>query len=204
MLQPVLSMLSLIQFDFLEEYLGNINLFLEILFGYLKYIFGGLLIIIGLLTLFSLRGKFFLERLRYKNEEDLQHNPLTIPRLIIGIFYIIFATGIIFDWFTYLLIIVLDPLPDRFLFIFISFTGIVDPFGVNSVYDIRQTPIAFEKTIYYAISICSFIALLDIIISIWQMAVRDNINEKKTIIALIGGLAMAMMTGFTTCLPLFL
>ena len=204
MFQPVLSIWQFIQFDFLEEYLVNINVFLEILFGYLKYIFGGILIVIGLLTLFSLRGKFFLERLRYKQEEDLQNNPLTKPRLFIGTFYIIIATGIIFDWFTYFLIIVLDPLPDRFVFLYIPFTGISDPFGMNSLYQIQQTPITFEKTIYYGISIVSFVALLDIIISIWQMAVRDNINEKKTILALVGGLAMGMLTGFTTCLPLFL
>jgi len=118
--------------------------------------------------------------------------------------YIIFATGIIFDWFTYFLIIVLDPLPDRFVFLYIPFTGIRDPFGINSIYDIQLTPIAFEKTLYYAIAIGSFIALLDIIISVWQIAVRDHINEKKTVIALIGGLTIGMMTGFTTCLPLFL
>jgi len=50
----------------------------------------------------------------------------------------------------------------------------------------------------------SFIALLDILISIWQMAVRDNINEKKAILALMGGIILGMLTGFTTCLPLFL
>ena len=204
MFQSVLSICSLIQFDFLEEYLGNINSFLEILFGYLKYIFGGILIVIGLLTLFSLRGKFFLERLRYKKEEDLQNNPLTIPRIFIGTFYIIFATGIIFDWFTYFLIIVLDPLPDRFLFIYIPFTGISNPFGMNSFSDIQQSPIILEKTIYYGIALVSFIALLDILISIWQLSVRDHINEKKTILALMGGLAMGILTGFTTCLPLFL
>jgi hypothetical protein len=195
-----------IDFDFqlLEEYLVNINWFLEILFGYLKYILGGVLIIIGLLTLFSLRGKYFLERLRYSKEETLLHSPLTKPRLIIGTFYLIFATGIIFDWFTKFLIIVLDPLPDRFLLIYIQFTGISDPFGINFMSDIKQSPIVYERTIYYGIAIGSFVALLDIVISIWQMSVRDNIEEKKTIIALIGGLAMGMMMGFTTCLPLFL
>ena len=204
MLISLRSISSIIPFDFLEESLVNINGFLEILFGYLKYILGGILIIIGVLTLLSLRGRFFLERLRYKNEEDLSNNPLTIPRLVIGSFYVLFATGIIFDWFTYFLIIVLDPLPDRFLFSFIPFTGIANPFGINSLYDIRQTPIPYEKTIYYSIAIGSFIALLDIVISIWQMSVRDHINEKKTILALIGGLFVGMMTGFTAYLPLFL
>ena len=202
MLFPKLMLLP--DFSLLEEYLVGVNLFLEILFGYLKYIFGGILLIIGFLTLLSLRGKYFLERLRYSKEEDLSHNPLTKPRLIIGSFYIIFATGIIFDWFTHFLIIVLDPLPDRFIFFFIELTGITRPFGINFVADINQTTIPFEKTLYYGVAIGSFVALLDIVISIWQMSVRDNIDEKKTIFALIGGLAIGMMTGFTTCLPLFL
>jgi hypothetical protein len=194
----------LIPFELLEESLININIVLELLFRYLKYILGGILIIIGLLTLLSLRGKYFLERLRYKKEEDVHNNPLTVPRLIIGTFYIICATGIIFDWFTYFLIIVLDPLPDRFLFIYIPFTGISNPFGANSIYDIQHTPIVFEKTLYYALAIGSFIALVVIVISIWQMIVRDYINEKKTISALMVWLVMGMMTGFTTYLLLFL
>ena len=196
--------ISHIDFGGLEEYFVTINFILEVVFGYLKYIFGGILLIIGVLTLFSLRGRYFLERLRYNQEEDLAHNPLTKPRLAIGIFYIIFATGIIFDWFTYFLIIVLDPLPDRFIFMYFQFIGIEDPFGVNFLSDIRQTTMTIEKTIYYLGAIGSFIALLAIVMSIWQMSVRDKINEIKTIATLISGLIVGMLTGFTTCLPLFL
>jgi len=177
-----------IDFGGIEEYFVTINFILEVVFGYLKYILGGILLIIGVLTLFSLRGRYFLERLRYNQEEDLAHNPLTKPRLAIGIFYIIFATGIIFDWFTYFLIIVLDPLPDRFIFVYFQFIGIEDPFGVNFLSDISQTIMTIEKTIYYLGAIGSFIALLAIVISIWQMSVRDKINEIKTITTLISGL----------------
>lgn len=188
----------------IDEVCSNINGFLEVLFGYLKYIFFAILLVIGLLTLFSLRGKYFLERLRYSQEEKLTDNPLTKPRIVISTVYLVIAFGVLFDWFTYFLIIILDPLPDRFLFVFIQLSGITDPFGLNIVADINQATRPFEATIYYAVAIVSFIALLDILISIWQMSVRDNINEKKAIFALVGGIILGMLTGFTTCLPLFL
>jgi len=188
----------------LDEVFSNVNGFLEVFFGYLKYIFFAILLTIGVLTLFSLRGKYFLERLRYSKEEKLTDNPLTKPRIIISSVYLVIAFGVLFDWFTYFLIIILDPLPDRFVFVFIQLSGITDPFGLNIVADINHATRPFEATIYYAVAIASFIALLDILISIWQMSVRDNIDEKKAIIALMGGIILGMLTGFTTCLPLFL
>ncbi|GAH64186.1 unnamed protein product, partial [marine sediment metagenome] len=65
-----------------------------------------------------------MERLRYNQEEKLADSPLTKPRIFLGSFYIVFAFGILFNWFTYFLIIVLDPLPDRFIFNYIEFAGI--------------------------------------------------------------------------------
>ena len=68
----------------LEEWLKVIdnsfitfNSFVELLFGYFKYIFFGILLIIGILTLLSLRGTYFLERIRYSKEEKLKDNPMT-------------------------------------------------------------------------------------------------------------------------------
>ena len=146
-----------------------INNFLEIVFFYLKYIFFGILLIMGILTLLSLRGRYFLERLRYNQEEKLAHNPLTKPRIILGSFYIVFAFGILFNWFTYFLIIILDPLPDRFLFTFNEFAGIVDPFQLNRISDISLTIYDYEKTIYYGVAILFFVAILNLMVSIWQL-----------------------------------
>lgn len=188
----------------LDEVFSNVNGFLEVFFGYLKYIFFAILLTIGVLTLFSLRGKYFLERLRYSKEEKLADNPLTKPRIIISTVYLLIAFGILFNWFTLFLMLILDPLPDRFVFVWIKLSGITDPFGLNVVSDISQAARPYEATIYYFVAMVSFIALLDIVISIWQMVVRDNINEKKTLLALMGGIVLGMLTGFTTCLPLFL
>ena len=157
----------------LEQLLPNINDlfifindFLELTFFYLKFIFFGILLIMGLLTLLSLRGRYFLERLRYNQEQKLADNPLTKPRLILGSFYIVFAFGILFNWFTYFLIVILDPLPDRFIFSFIEFAGIIDPFQLNRIADISLTIYDYEKTIYYGVAILSFVAVLNIMVSI--------------------------------------
>jgi len=182
----------------------SINSFIELLFGYLKYVFFGILLIIGILTLFALRGKYILERIRYGKEEKLADNPMTKPRLILGTFYIVFAFGILLDWFTYFLLIVLDPLPDRLIFNFISLTGIIDPFALNSISDISKTVYPYEKTIYYVVAIASFMALLTIAISLWQIINKEGPAPKKSIVSLIMSIVIGLLMGFTTCLPLFL
>ena len=182
----------------------EINSFIELVFGYMKYIFFGILLIIGILTLLSLRSKYFLERIRYSKEQKLADNPMTKPRLILGVFYIIFAFGILLDWFTYFLLAVLDPLPDRLIFNFISLSGIIDPFATNYISDISKTAYPHEKTIYYGVVIFSFLSLLTIVISLWQIINKEGTIKKKSIISLITGIVTGLLAGFTTCLPLFL
>lgn len=187
-----------------DEWFLMINSFLELIFFYLKYIFFGILLIMGILTLLSLRGRYFLERLRYSDEKKLENNPLTKPRIILGTFYIVFAFGILFNWFTYFLIIILDPLPDRLLFTFIEFAGIVDPFQLNRISDVSMAIYSYEKTMYYGVAIMSFVAVLNLMISIWQLINKGGKDTKKVIITLISGLVLGILSGFTTCLPLFL
>lgn len=187
-----------------DELFIEINSFIELVFGYMKYVFFGLLLIIGILTLLSLRGKYFFERIRYSKEEKLANNPMTKPRLILGAFYIVFAFGILLDWFTYFLLAVLDPLPDRFIFNFISLSGIIDPFALNNISDISKAVYPYEITIYYGVAIVSFMALLTITISLWQIINKEGAITKKSITSLITGVVTGLLAGFTTCFPLFL
>jgi len=147
---------------------------------------------------------FGFERIRYSEEKKLADNPMTKPRLILGSLYIVFAFGILLDWFTYFLLAVLDPLPDRLVFNFISLSGIIDPFATNNISDISKTVYPYEKTIYYGVAIVSFMALLTITISLWQIINKEGTKTKKSIISLITGIVTGLIAGFTTCLPLFL
>ncbi|MBA7515191.1 hypothetical protein ES705_07230 [subsurface metagenome] len=187
-----------------DELFIEINSFIELVFGYMKYVFFGILLIIGILTLLSLRGKYFLERIRYSKEEKLANNPMTKPRLILGSFYIVFALGILLDWSTYFLLAVLDPLPDRLVFNFISLSGIIDPYALNNISDISKAVYPYEITIYYGVVIVSFMALLTITISLWQIINKEGTVTKKSIVSLISGVVMGILAGFTTCIPLFL
>jgi hypothetical protein len=187
-----------------DELFIEINSFIELVFGYMKYVFFGILLIIGILTLLSLRGKYFFERIRYSKEQKLADNPMTKPRLILGAFYIVFAFGILLDWFTYFLLAVLDPLPDRFIFNFISLSGIIDPFALNNISDISKAVYPYEKTIYYGVAIVSFMAILTITISLWQIINKEGTITKKSITSLITGVVTGLLAGFTTCFPLFL
>jgi len=187
-----------------DELFIEFNAFIELVFGYLKYVFFGILLIIGILTLLSLRGKYFLERIRYSKEQKLSDNPMTKPRLILASLYILFAFGILLDWFTFFLLVVLDPLPDRLIFNFVSFSGLIDPFALNNISDISKVVYPYEKTIYYGVAIISFMALLTITISLWQIINKEGTVSKKSIVSLISGIVTGLLAGFTTCLPLFL
>ena len=194
----------------LEEWLKVIdnsfiafNFFVELLFRYFKYIFFGILLIIGILTLLSLRGTYFLERIRYSKEEKLEDNPMTKPRLILGTSYIVMSFGILFDWFTYFLIVVLDPLPDRLIFNFVQLPDTINLFDLNRISDISQVIYPCEKTIYYIVALFSLGAILDITISIWHI-INARKSVRKYFFYLIGGIVDGILTGFTTCLPLFL
>ncbi len=159
------------------------------------------------MTLLKLREIYMQSRLRTykkKEESDWMKDHLQKPRLILGVFYIIAAFGILFNFLIYFLIWCLDPLPDIFIFDFINFSGRIDPKYLNRIEDINAAKYPHEKTIYYCVAMVSFGAILDVFVSIWYL-INDNKHDAKTkFTLLIGGVTMGMMAGWTTCLPFFL
>ena len=97
----------------------------------------------------------------------------------------------------------LDPLPDRFIFSFINFHDDIDPLVMNRIMDINSAIYPHEQTIYYCVSLASFGAIIDIIISIWYLVNTVPFNPKFFFTLLIGGITTGMLAGFTTCLPFF-
>ena len=183
-----------------------VNNIFDLTFFYLKYVLFFIVLIIGILTLLSLRGRFFFERLVYNKGEELPKNPVTKPRIIIGTLYIIIAFGILFNWFIYLLIIVLNPLPDRFLFNFISFSEEFNAFNLNTISEISLIHFdhEFEKTLYYIFASISFIGNVNIIVGIWIIVSKGIKYTRGGIRIIVVGIVCGFLTGFTTCLPLFL
>jgi len=124
--------------------------------------------------------------------------------LILGTVYIVIAFGILLNWFMIFLNWILDPLPDRLIFNFINFHGIIDPYTMNRIMDISASIYPHEQTIYYCVAIGSFGALTDLIIAVWYLVNRVPFNAKTGFSLLIGGVTAGILLGFTTCLPFFL
>ena len=121
----------------LENWCKIFNRFAVAFFLYMKFLFSFILISIGILTLFKLRGIYKIERTKLAKTEGEDGNMLKRPRLVLGSLYIMMGIGILFNFFTYFLIIVLDPLPDRFIFEFINFSGKLDPKALNRIQDLN-------------------------------------------------------------------
>ncbi len=186
----------------LENFCIVFNNFFLILCQYLKYIFVFIILSIGILTLLRLRGVYRQSRLVGK---DKQEDQFMKPRLILGCSYIVLAFGILFNYITYFLIWILDPLPDRLIYNFIAFSGI-DPYYLNGIIDISTSQFPHEITIYYCFSFGSLMALLTVLISIWYLVNNNRLinNPRNVLIWLISGVLQGVLFGFNTCLPFFL
>ena len=205
------SNLDTIMKDFFKEWLSGLeawceefNNFAIIFFGYMKFIFVFILLSIGILTLLRFRGIYTQTRTSSEENKEKRTNQLDKSRLITGIFYIVFAFGILTNWLTYFLILILDPLPDRLIFNFINFAGKIDPNYMNRIEDLNSAAYPHEKTIYYCMAIASFGAILDLVISVWYIINSTHQNLRTTFELLIGGVTTGILAGFTTCLPFFL
>jgi hypothetical protein len=123
--------------------------------------------------------------------------------VILGTFYIIFGIGILSTILTYFLIWVLDPIPDRYIFIYINSLGIFSQWNVNGIIEISSLT-SIERLIFYTIALGSFLSLLEILVSIWLIVSYNRFYIKTAIINLSVGFFIGILTGFTTCLPLLL
>jgi hypothetical protein len=186
----------------LENWCVAFNEFFLLFIQYIKFIFVFIILSIGILTLLRLRGIYLQPRLKKVEKEE---DTLNKSRLILGTIYISFAFGILFNYGTYFIMWILDPLPDRLIFNFIEFSGI-NPLYLNGIKDISMAQFPHEKTIYYCFSLGSLISFLDIVLSLWYLINNNRIinNPRRTIEFLFMGVAGCVLFGFTPFLPFFL
>lgn len=192
----------------LEELCISINEFLLLLFGYMKYVFALILMILGVMTLLRYRGVYLYQRFSYDSHDKSEKfkEKLKKTHVLLGLFYIFTGFGIIFNYLIYILLWLLDPLPDRLFFEFLDIGGMIEPQYIIRIsnYDFAITP--HEKTIYICIAYFSFLSLLQISVSIWFLSKGgDPLNHPKTTyMFLISGVMEGILAGFTTCLPFLL
>jgi hypothetical protein len=187
---------------FFENFCIQFNQFAQVYFIILKFLLVIVLIGCGILTLLKARGFYFKSR-AFSSENDYnKKDQFMKPRLIVGIGYIVIGFGILFNYFTYFLIWVLDPIPDRLVYSFISLVEI-DPYAINRITDIRLAIYPHEETIYYAFATLSFGHTIHLAISIWYLLNKVK-NPRDTFIHLLIAVSGGIMFGFTTFMPLML
>ncbi len=188
--------------NFFENFCIEFNRYALIYFKIFKYIFVIVLIGCGVLTLLKLRGYYFKSRSFSSNKDVDKVDLLTKPRLIVGTVYIVIGSGILFNYLTYFLIWLLDPLPDRFIFSFINLIDI-DPYAINRITDIHSAIYPHEETIYIAFAMLSFGHTVHLTLSIWYLLDKVK-NPRKTIINLFIAVQGCILFGFTTFMPFML
>jgi len=188
--------------NILENFCIEFNRYVLVYFGIFKYIFVIVLIGCGILTLLRSRGFYFKARAFSSKKDENKTNSLTKPRLIVGCVYIVLGFGILFNYLTYFLIWILDPLPDRLVFSFINIID-VDPYAINRIADIHLAIYPHEKTIYYIIAMSSFASTVHLTISIWYILNKVK-NPRDTLRITIKALPGCIMFGFTTFMPFML
>ena len=188
--------------NILENFCIAFNQYALIYFTIFKYLFVFILIGCGILTLLKARRIYFRSRSFSSEKDENKTNSLTKPRLIVGTAYIVIGSGILFNYLTYFLIWILDPLPDRLVFSFINLIDI-DPYAINRIADIHLAIYPHEKTIYYAISMLSFVNTIHIALSIWYFLNKVR-NPRDTLVILLKVVPGGILFGFTTFMPFML
>jgi hypothetical protein len=196
-------------FNGLEEFCIDFNEFFLTFFSYMKYLFAFILIMVGLLTLFRYRGIYLMDRIRSKtklSQNESVKEKIKKIHVFLGMSYVFMGFGIIFNFLTYIALWILEPLPDGFLFQFLGIGNIIDPSSIYRISNYNAAVSPHERTIYFCFALVSFLALLQITLSIWFITNENKIvhGHYKTFLLLIAGLIEGMFVGFTTCLRFFL
>ncbi len=192
----------------LEAWCEQFNAFSEVFFVYLKISFIFILLVIGLLTIYRWRG--FWRALKFKDlfsdkeEQKELSEKVKEPHVILGLFYISMAVGIAFGYLTYFLLLVLEPLPDQFVYGFINFSGFIDDDIMIRLSDLSLIQAPHERTMYYAMAYTSFFGFVDIILGMRFIIISSNKSHTTSFKLFFSGLFICTFFGFTTFMPLFL
>ena len=107
--------------DPISDILGNIsgifewfNGIVSIFFSALKYVLFVLLIIMSVLTFLKFKKNYSIFKANKANKNLPEGFVLKKKQFIGGFVYMLLAFGILFNFITYFMLIILDPIPDRF------------------------------------------------------------------------------------------
>ena len=181
-----------------------LNGILEIFFSALKYVLFALLIIMSVLTLLKFRKNYNFFKVNAANKNSPEGFVLKKKQLIGGIVYMVLAFGILFDYITYFMLIILDPIPDRFALQLLNYFGVFNPWSLDGVINTSNFVSPIETTVYYVFTVASLICFVEVLVSIWLILSENIFHIKKVFLHLFAWIFMGFLFGFTTFLPLLL
>ena len=181
-----------------------LNGILEIFFSALKYVLFALLIIMSVLTLLKFRKNYNFFKVNAANKNSPEGFVLKKKQLIGGIVYMVLAFGILFDYITYFMLIILDPIPDRFALQLLNNFGVFNPWALDGVINMSNFVSPIETTVYYIFTVASLICFVEVLVSIWLILSENIFHIKKVFLHLFAWIFMGFLFGFTTFLPLLL
>ncbi|MBY9021244.1 MAG: hypothetical protein KGD67_09310, partial [Candidatus Lokiarchaeota archaeon] len=116
----------------------------------------------SLLALLKFKKNYAIFKLNFNNTSLEDKFMLKRKQLIIGVIYLVLGFGILLDFLTYFLLIILDPIPDRFAFDLLNYIGAFNPWALNGVIDTSSFGSPIETTVFYAFNLVSLICFTDI------------------------------------------
>ncbi|TFF87786.1 MAG: hypothetical protein EU550_02580 [Promethearchaeota archaeon] len=183
-------------FEGFENFIkGFINLFYNLLV-YSKFI---TILILFCLGFFSIIRSLNLSKMNNLENSILKMNfrrNIDISQLISGIILIFLAFSFITNILPVILIWILEPIPDELIYSLLSINKILELFENN-----EQFSLIIHDLLNYLFSLISFIAFLQITLSIWFMASHrfHVINPNRLIFVMLSGLIEGILFGFVRC-----
>ena len=176
----------------------------SVFFSALKYVLFLLLLIMGILAMLKFKKNYAIFKLNI-NEKSLEEKyMLKKKQLIIGIAYLVLAFGILLDYITYFMLIVLEPIPDRFALEYLNYAGVFNPWALNGVIDTGSFVSPIEMSVFYIFTFASLVCFIEILVSVWLIITENIIHIKKVFLNLFVWIFIGFLVGFTTFLPLLL
>ena len=173
-------------------------------FGAVKYLLFLILIAMSMLALLKFKKQHAIFKVN-NNDTTLEEKfTMKNKQLIIGTVYLVFAIGILFDFLTYFMLVVLEPIPDRFAFQVVNHIGVSNPWALSGVVDPSSLGSPVETMVFYIFTFVSLVCFLDILVSVWLIITENIVHIKKAFFSLFTGVFFGFLVGFTTFLPLLL
>ncbi len=177
--------------DLYETILGQVRIFMNIFFISMKYILAFIFIILGVITLISLKtGE---NKQKFSSYQDLKSSDsMKKFKIISGYMLIVIGMGFLFNYFLI------------FLYLILPQDGLLGSFVIQIALNVDIGEISFKlmfiELISYVLGFLSLMTTIGIIFSIYMLLQpRKSDKAKHHLGLLISSLIIGILFGFSNC-----